>query len=192
MRIRTGLTFLTLCAALCGCEKPAEPLPPPTAEQIQASVDAAFNGDAAGVQAALAAGIPVDQTDEIGNTLLMLAAFNGHTEAAQALLDAGADLTLRDNNGRTALMFASTGPFPATVRLLLENGSEINAVDNDEHFTPLMFAAGEGLSPIVDILLEAGADPTMVDIDNDSAASFARQRGFVALADKIQALIDAK
>ena len=192
MRIFTGLTFIALCAALCGCEKPAKAvLPPPTAEAIAAVVEAAFSGQVEGVRAALQNGVPVDQMDETGNTLLMLAAFNGHVEITQLLLAAGADVTLRDKNGRTPLMFASTGPFPAVVRLLLESGSEVNAVDSVEHFSPLMFAASEGLSPIVDILLEAGADPTLKDTDNDTAASFSRQRGFIALADKLQALIDA-
>jgi arabinogalactan endo-1,4-beta-galactosidase len=54
-----------------------------------------------------------------------------------------------------------------------------------------MFAASEGLSPVVDLLLEHGADPKMVDIDNESSADFARSRGFPQLADKLQALIDA-
>jgi ankyrin repeat protein len=49
-----------------------------------------------------------------------------------------------------------------------------------------MFAASEGLSPIVDILLEAGADPTLRDVDNDTAADFARQRGFTTLADRLE------
>ncbi|MBI9020934.1 MAG: ankyrin repeat domain-containing protein [Verrucomicrobia bacterium] len=186
-----AVTLLALCTVLFGCEKKAEPLPPPTAEAIAAVTEAAFSGNTLAVAEALKAGMPVDQIDKTGNNLLMLAAFNGHTETMQALLSAGADVALRDSNGRTALMFASSGPFPAAVRLLLEHGSEINAVDKEEHFSPLMFAAGEGLSPIVDILLEAGADPSMVDVDNDTAANFARQRGFIALADKLQALIEA-
>ena len=44
--------------------------------------------------------------------------------------------------------------------------------------------------PVVDILLEHGADPKMKDKDNDTAANFARNRGFTDLAQKLQALID--
>jgi ankyrin repeat protein len=182
------LSALVLSAVLCGCG--GAKTTPPTAEEIAAAANAAFNGQTAGLQTALDSGMPVDQVDENGNTLLMLAAFNGHTEAAQVLLENDADVSLRDNNGRTALMFAASGPFPATVRLLLENGANVNAVDSDEHFTALMTAAAEGLSPIVDMLLDAGADPTMKDVDNDTAANFARQRGFTALANKLQALED--
>lgn len=192
MYIKTILTLTILCALLAGCGKKAEPLPPPTAEEITAAVDAAFDGNLARVKAALEKGVPVDQADESGNSLLMLAAFNGHDALAKALLAAGADIALRNTEGRTALMFASTGPFPTTVRLLIETDAEVNATDSVEHFTPIMFAAGEGLSPVVELLLEAGADPAMKDIDGDTAATFARQRGFTALADKLQKLIDEK
>ena len=80
----------------------------------------------------------------------------------------------------------------AFVCLLLENDAEVNAVDRKEHFSPVMFATAEGLSPIVDLLLEAGANPSMKDVDGDTAAVFARQRGFNALAEKRQNLIDEK
>lgn len=214
MYIKTILALTALCALLSGCgkdekktalqvdtkvkdqlssdKKTAKPLPPPSAEEITAAVDAAFDGDLATVTAALENGVPVDQTDQYGNTLLMLAAFNGHIDLTKTLLDAEADISVRDTEGRTALMFASTGPFPDVVRLLVKNGAEINAVDNVEHFSPVMFAAAEGLSPVVDILIEAGADLTLKDIDGDTAADFARQRGFTALADKLQKLIDEK
>lgn len=187
------LALLACSVVLCGCGKKPQPAPlaPPTAEAIAAFADAAFNGDAQKVADALKTGMPVNQVEENGNTGLMLAAFNGHTNVIQVLLNAGADIKLRDKNGRTALMFAASGPFPAAVRLLLDNGSEINAVDNVDRFSALMFASAEGLSPVVDLLLERGADPKMKDKDNDTAAKFAKDRGFTDLAEKLQALIDA-
>ncbi len=187
MRITTGLIFITLCAALCGCGKKAAPLPPPTAEEIVAFVDAAFNGDTAAVSAALEKGMPADQKNTDGNSALMTAAFNGHVETMKALIDAGADVNLRVNRGVTPLM-AACGPYPAAVRLLLENGAEVNATDEIENFTALMYAATEGLSPVVDILLEHGADPSMVDVDNDTAGNFAQSSGFTDLADRLHAL----
>jgi ankyrin repeat protein len=184
------LLLLALSSFLCGCSKKETGLPPPTAEAIAAFAEAAFNGETVQVAEALKNGMPVDQMEENGNTALMLAAFNGHTETMKTLLAAGAEVDLRDTgSNRTALMFAASGPFPAAVRLLLENGADVNAVDGVERFTPLMFAAAEGLSPVVDILLEHGADPAMKDKDDDTAASFAKARGFTALADTLQALI---
>jgi ankyrin repeat protein len=184
------LTLLSLSLALTGCEKKIKPVLPPTAEAIAAFATAAFSNNTQQVSAAIKNGMPVDQKDENGNTALMLASFDGHVETMQVLLNAGATIDLRDNNGRTALMFASSGPYPAAVRLLLEKGAEINAVDNVEHFTALMFAAAEGLSPVVDILLAHGADPKLKDKDDDTAASFAQKRGFTDLAQKLQTLID--
>lgn len=188
-----ALALLAFSLVLSGCGKkplPA-PVPAPTAEAVAAFAEAAFNGDIQKVTDALKNGMPVDQKEENGNCGLMLAAFNGHVETMQVFIDAGADIHLRDSNGRTALMFASSGPFPAAVRLLIKNGSEVNAADTEERWTPIMFAAAEGLLPVVDILLEHGADPKMKDVDGDTAAAFARNRGFTALAEKLQALIDA-
>ena len=184
------LTLLALSLAFTGCEKKIKPVPLPTAEAIAAFAEAAYSNDTRQVSEAIKNGMPVNQKDENGNTALMLASFDGHVETMQLLIDAGADINLRDSKGRAALMFASSGSFPAAVRLLLEKGAEINAVDNVDHFNALMFAAAEGLSPIVDILLEHGADPKMKDKDNDTAANFAKNRGFTDLAQKLQALID--
>lgn len=195
MRIKTSsiLALLALSLMFSGCKKKTEPAPavPPTAEAIAAFAEAAYGGDVSKITEALKNGMPVDQKEENGNSALMLASFDGHVEVMQVLLDAGADVNLRDTLNRTPLMFASSGPYPAAVKLLLANGADINAIDKDEHFTSLMFAAAEGLSPIVDILLEAGADPKLKDKDDDTAASFARKRGFTDLADRLQALIDA-
>ena len=182
------LTLLALSIVFCGCKK--KPIPPPTAEAVAAFSEAAFNGDAQQVAAALKTGMPVDQVETNGNSALMLASFNGHTNVLHLLLDAKADINLRDSKGRTALMFAASGPFPDAVHLLIEKGAEINAIDTVDHFTALMFAAGEGLSPVVDILLEHGADPKMKDKDSDTAASFAKNRGFIELSQKLQQLID--
>lgn len=191
MRIAIASLSFALCFTIIGCGKKSEPVPPPTAEEIAAFVEAAFSGNTAAVSSALEKGMPADQKDANGNSALMAAAFNGQVESMKVLIDAGADVNLRVNQGVTPLM-AACGPYPAAVRLLLENGAEVNATDEIESFTALMYAAVEGLSPIVDILLEYGADPAMVDVDNDTAGNFARQRGFIALADKLQALVDQK
>lgn len=170
-------------------ESRATPAPPPTGKEISTFVKAALNGNTSAVSTALENGMPVNQKDANGNTALMAAAFNGHKDTMQVLIDSEADVNLRVNNGVTPLM-AACGPYPQAVRLLLENGADVNATDRNESFTALMYASVEGLSPVVDILLEYGADPTMADEDNDTAADFARQRGFKELADKLQKLID--
>jgi ankyrin repeat protein len=135
--------------------------------------------------------MPPNQKDPGGNTALLAASFNGHVEIMRRLIDAGADVNLPGAGGATPLI-AACGPYPEAVRLLLEAGADANVADTNEQFTALMYAATDGLSPIVDILLKNGADPSIKDVDGDTAADFARRRGFNALADRIQALIDAK
>lgn len=148
--------------------------------------DAALDGNLEKVKSFINNGFDVNQANEDGHTVLMLASFNGHTEICEYLLDKDAHIEARDPNGRTALMFASTGPFPETVKLLLDSDANPNSVDHVEKFTPLMHAAAEGHLDVVKILLKNGADKTLKDIDGDTAESFARQNNHTAVADYIK------
>ena len=217
MRTTAFLPVLILCAALGGCKKPpptAEEtgvfieaafrgdtltvtealkrgMPPDQkdAEGFTALMMASHNNHHKTVQALIDAGADINLPVAGGNSALMAAAFNNHINSMQALIDAGADIHQRNDKGETPLIQAC-GPNQAAVRLLLENGAEVNATESTENFTALMYAATQGLSPIVDILLEFGANPSMKDVDDDTAATFARKSGFPALADKLQTLID--
>jgi ankyrin repeat protein len=163
---------------------PAVLLPTVSNEQF---IEAALEGKLDIIQQALNSGTVVDALGEGNRTALMLSAFNGHTTIAQALLDAGASVHARDITKRTALMYAATGPNPDTVQALLSAGSEVNATDGHEDWTALMFAAAEGHQKVVDLLLANKADPTLKDADGDSAAEFALQRNFSALAQQLAA-----
>jgi ankyrin repeat protein len=149
-------------------------------------IEAALEGKLKIIQQALQAGTPVDALGEGDRTALMLSAFNGHTAIVKALIGAGASVHATDAIKRTALMYASTGPNPDTVQVLLSAGAEVNAIDGHEDWTSLMFAAAEGHQQVVDLLLANKANPTLKDADGDSAAAFARQRGFTALAQHLE------
>lgn len=137
--------------------------------------DAAFNGQIDVVVKALGQGIDVNAVNAEGRTALMLTSFNGHLEIIQLLVSKGANTVAVDTNDRNALMYASTGAFNSCVELLLASGAkaDVNAVDNIEHWTAVMFAAGEGQMEVVKTLLAAGADINMVDIDGESSFDFA-------------------
>ena len=148
-----------------------------TSQNTDILYNAALDGDIEVVKKYLETGFDVNQPNQDKQSLLMLAGFNGHTDLCEYLIKSGAHIEARETNGRTALMFASTGPFPKTVELLLQNDANPNSIDNLEHFTPLMHAAAEGHIEVVKILLSHGADPSLKDVDGDTAESFAIQKG---------------
>ena len=154
---------------------------------VEFIMDSALNGNVEAIRLALESGIDPNVTDADNRTPLMLAAFNAHTEIAERLLEAGARVDMRDSTNRTALMFACTGPDVGLVSLLLRRGANINDIDSHESWTPLMFAAAEGHSGVVQLLLNSNADPNAADIDGETSAYFARQRGFPEIAEIIEA-----
>lgn len=98
----------------------------------------AENGNAAGVKAMLAAGVPVASRGEMGATALHLACFTGRAEMVDILLEANAPLDPRDNMyDATPLgwaLYAMTympspyGSYPAIVRSLLKAGADESEV----------------------------------------------------------------
>ncbi len=154
---------------------------------VEFIMDKALNGDVDAIRLALEAGVDPNITDADNRTPLMLAAFNAHIEIAERLLEAGARVDMRDSTNRTALMFACTGPDVRLVSLLLRRGADINGIDSHESWTPLMFAAAEGHREVVQLLLDSGADPNAADIDGETSAYFANQRGFPEVAKMIEA-----
>ena len=197
---RLALSALLLGLMGCSDHAPAPPAASPVvpsaprpamaaaaAPSPTALHEAALRGDAAAVQSALAAGLDVNGADEEGRTALMLAAFDGHTGAVYLLLRRGARVDSQDAAGRTALMYAASGPNTPTVQRLLAAAPTVDLRDREEHFTALMFAAAEGQADNVRALLQARADPTLTDVDGDTAHKFALERGFPAVAALLEA-----
>lgn len=78
---------------------------------------AAGEGNDTAVRQLLAAGAPVNVTDERGATALMIAARNGDLGILQALLSRGADATVRDSKGQSVFEWAE--PTPATGKYVI-------------------------------------------------------------------------
>jgi ankyrin repeat protein len=146
-------------------------------QKEQLLMDAAYEGRMDLVERLVTEGTSAGTTNATKHTPLMWAAFNGHTEIVGYLIQQGASVDARDENGRTALMYASSGPFVETVQLLLDKGADVNAKGTLEGFTALMTAAAEGQVKVVKLLLKHGADASVKDKDNDTALSFAQQKG---------------
>jgi ankyrin repeat protein len=168
---------------------------------------AALNGSKAMIERLLAAGASPNETGAEGETVLMTVARTGRTGAADALLAAGAEADARESwHGQTALMWAAAEGHPAMIETLIAAGADPNAASNVEEWerqttaeprakwlppggmTPLLFAAREGCTACVDVLVGAGADVNAVTPDGISAVVSALINGHY---DTAAALIEA-
>ena len=104
-----------------------EPVAEPTAEE-RAILDASFgyarNGSTDALVTLLSAGLPVNLTDEKGDTLLILAAYYGNADTVRALLSHGADANRENDRGQTALSAATFRCDEEVVRMLLDAGAD--------------------------------------------------------------------
>uniref|UniRef100_A0A3Q1JQ98 SAM domain-containing protein n=1 Tax=Anabas testudineus TaxID=64144 RepID=A0A3Q1JQ98_ANATE len=100
--------------------------------------------------------VPVDCTDEEGNTALQFASASGHESLVRFLLRKGASVDSRNNYGWTPLMQAARFGHLTVAHILLENGAEING-RNRLGASVLTMAARGGHTHVVKLLLESGA-----------------------------------
>lgn len=117
-------------------------------------------------------------------TALMRAAFSADLELVKLLLAYGADPNIISSDRETVLMAAAGTGFingyhrarPASerlevVKLLVELGQDVNAADS-YGITPLMVAANMGELPIVQYLIEQGADLGAYDLGKKNDGAF--------------------
>jgi ankyrin repeat protein len=67
------------------------------------------------------------------------------------------ELNGTDADGRTPLMHAVLEGDPDLVRFLIDRGVDVNAADHGQKWTALHFAARDQNTPVVRLLLDAGA-----------------------------------
>jgi ankyrin repeat protein len=111
------------------------------------------------VKALIAAGAKVDVANNYGVTPLLQASRVGDAVMMEVLLKAGADPKRAHPEGETPLMAVSRSGSVEAVKLLLSRGVDVNAADSFNHETALMRAAAEDHGDVIDLLLQAGADP---------------------------------
>jgi len=117
-------------------------------------------------------------------TALMRAAFAGDLELVKLLLAHGADPKVISKDGETMLSAASglafihgyhRGKPPEerlqVVKLFVELGNDVNQAD-DYGITPLMAAGNYGNVPIIQYLIEAGADLSAHDLGKKNDGQF--------------------
>ncbi|WP_326950188.1 ankyrin repeat domain-containing protein [Amycolatopsis sp. NBC_01307] len=94
-------------------------------DYLRSLFDLARTGDTGRLAAAIEAGIPVNLTNEAGDSLLVLAAYHDHPDTVRALLDAGADTARVNDRGQTALGAAVFRRSERSVTCLLAAGADL-------------------------------------------------------------------
>ena len=102
----------------------AEPIDPGVIVLARHVFDLAREGQTDELAAYVDAGVPVNLTNDKGDTLLILAAYHGHPATVAALLERGADHSCANDRGQTALAAAVFRQSAETVTGLLAAGAD--------------------------------------------------------------------
>lgn len=123
-----------------------------------------------------------------GWTPLHLAAAFANADTVRLLLEHGAHVHQRSHNPlRNQPLHAclALSKSPEIVQALIDCGADVNATQAGG-YTPLHQAAVAGSEELVNLLLQAGADPKFPCDKGMTAADYAQERGYVALAQHLQ------
>jgi ankyrin repeat protein len=93
-------------------------------ELLRGAFELARNGDLAQLATLVDAGLPVNLTNDSGDTLLILAAYHAHPDLVSALVERGADTSRVNDRGQTALGAAVFRQSEPIVRSLLAAGAD--------------------------------------------------------------------
>lgn len=159
-------------------------------------VQAAIDGDLEQARALVEGGSDVNAADEFGWLPIHRAAANNRDEVISYLIRAGSEVEARGTDDWTALHLACVSGSSRAVAALVAAGANVNAVARRGN-TPLHLA----LTPVIDkqfrhlhddtvrnvrvtveLLLRAGADPSIHNARGETPASIAESKGARQLA----------
>ncbi|CAM9547216.1 unnamed protein product, partial [Choristocarpus tenellus] len=169
--------------------------------QATALLLAAEKGHAKCVEYLIESGADIKAGDEHQYTALHLASYYGRVEVVSILLRYGADINALDDRGRVPKRLASRKEIShlltaketehklgvdileavekndvSSVSSFISAKGDLNCRGKND-MTPLHLASFNGLTEIVRILLEGGADPNSVDEDRDTPLHYACSSG---------------
>jgi ankyrin repeat protein len=119
---------------------------------------AAYEDDVAIAEVLIEAGASAKAINQLGITPLHLACGNGSAAMVALLLKAGADPNAGQTGRETPVMTAARVGVPAVMKLLLTNGGNVNATESLRNQTAAMWAAAQGHSETLQLLVAAGAN----------------------------------
>jgi thiosulfate/3-mercaptopyruvate sulfurtransferase len=114
----------------------------------------------------------IDRALSNSTTPLMYAARVGDIEAVNGLLAHGADPALMNSDGNGALWLACFADSEECVIALIKAGAPFDT-QNINGATALIYCASAGKAPLVQLLLDAGANPDLVTLDDFNALELA-------------------
>jgi uncharacterized protein len=178
-RIATFTIWIAACFLLAVCYG---------AETLNPLVEAARDGNEAGVQVALRNHADVNAAEPDGTTALAWAARIDDVEIADLLLRAGANANASNKYGVTPISLACTNGSAAMIEKLIASGADANA-KLPEGETALMTASRTGKVDAVQVLLKHGADVNAKETwRGQTALMWAAAEGHVEV---VQALMKA-
>ncbi|MGI4893863.1 MAG: ankyrin repeat domain-containing protein [Janthinobacterium lividum] len=91
---------------------------------LQATFELARDGQTVSLSERVDAGVPVNLTNSVGDTLLILAAYHVHLDTVRALLARGVDVDRVNDKGQTAIGAAVFRRAGEVVTALLDAGAD--------------------------------------------------------------------
>ena len=151
---------------------------------------AATEGDVAPIQILLRRGAAIEYTDSgTGMRPLHCAVMGDRMQAVQELLAHGANFNAKTEFSLTPLMISAANGNVGITRLLVEKGADVNARQTTMHGdTALMKGAKKGSNDVISALLDGGADATLCDAFNKTAAAHARTNNNSVIAERLDAI----
>lgn len=133
--------------------------------------------DNTGITLLIENNVNINQQNEQKRTALMTSCLLGHVNKVDALIEAGARSNIQDMEGNTALIEAINSKNKSVLEKILRLNPDINQCNHNQE-TALMIAVQQK-TPVDDMikqLLDAGADPEMLDAEKKSAWLIAKQK----------------
>ena len=123
-----------------------------------------------------------------GITALMITRHKGNIDAINVLLNAGTDPNSVDANDDTSLHYAAANYCCTEVlQEIINHRVDVN-VANKNNATTLILACGKENKDVVNVLLNAGVDPHIADV-NDRVPTFMIPHEMIVAQEVLQAII---
>ena len=159
LRLRTLTLLAALGTGVAGAQE--------NSDRLYAAIRA---GDVPALRTLLDQGAGPNEADSQGVTPLMKAAAIGSLDAMKLLIERGAEVNARNAFGSTALMWAAHDA--QKVRFLLAHGADVNKATKTGRTALMIAALSNPSAETVRMLLERGADQSLVDnLDNNAFLS---------------------